>query len=430
MVLQIHNTEKPNPRIRLIRDCVDVGFPQGGVCSAKFWIIAFDPAIEIINSDGIFGQGFADDCAALIGGEDLNAMTLKMYADLNKLVTWGATCGLKFNPSKTVLLHFKNNAKRRQTSPKIIMNNQIIPPSKHTRYLGVEIDDELNWKQHISSKIEKCRNLMAIISANVRHNFGPKPKLVRWAYTGVVRPKLLHAFQAWANKITAKQIKSMKRLDRQTTTAMTPIRRSTPQASMEIMFDITPIELLIEHMGAASFIRTRPHLQPVADTPNGHLNTWAKIVDNLDQNEETDRVENTTTLNRPYNVNIVSLTNDTKKYIRHSEYTAYTDSSKIDGKTGHSTSSSILQQKQTEISCQIYKIPSRLAGVLYYFSFFYGAFFLFFDRQMAARNPVRREGGLSHGPFAGVKARGKNNSFKIYEALTPSKKRSRKSTRS
>ena len=32
-----------------IKTCVDTGFPQGGVCSAKFWIIAFDPAIQIIN---------------------------------------------------------------------------------------------------------------------------------------------------------------------------------------------------------------------------------------------------------------------------------------------------------------------------------------------------------------------------------------------
>ena len=339
-----------------IKTCVSVGFPQGGVCSAKFWIIAFDPAIEIINENGIFGQGFADDCAAMIGGDDLNTMVIKMNTTLNKLVTWGATCGLKFNPSKTVLLHFKNNTKRRQTSPNIKMNDQIILPSKHTRYLGVEIDDELNWRHHISSKIEKCRNLMAIISANVRHNFGPKPKLVRWAYTGVVRPKLLYACQAWANKVTAKQIKCMKRLDRQTTTAMAPIRRSTPQASMEIMFDITPIELLIEHMGAASFIRTRPHLQPFAETPNGHLKTWAKMVDNLNQGEETDMIENTTTLNRPYNINIVSLTNDTKKYIRHSEYTAYTDGSKIEDKTG----AGIIIFKQNEIIYrQSYSLPGR-----------------------------------------------------------------------
>ena len=339
-----------------VKTCVNTGFPQGGVCSAKFWIIAFDPAIQIINEGGLFGQGFADDCAALIGGEDLNDLTLKMNAALEKLVTWGATCGLKFNPSKTVLLHYKNNSKRRQNNSEIYMNGQAVMPSKHTRYLGVEIDDELNWKHHINTKIDKCRNLLAIISANVRHTYGPKPKLVKWAYTGVVRPKLLYACQAWANKINVKQIKGMKRLDRQTTTAMAPIRRSTPQASMELMFDLMPIKLLIDQMGAASFIRTRAHLQPFQDTSNGHLNKWAQIVDQLDIQGETDVIENTTTLNRPYNVNIASLTNDTKKYIRHSEYTAYTDGSKIDNKTGAGI---VIYKKNEIIYRQSYSLPDR-----------------------------------------------------------------------
>ena len=83
-----------------IKTCVNVGFPQGGICLAKFWIIAFDWAIEMINENGIFGQGFADDCAALIRGEDLNNMTIKLNTALDKLAKWGATCGLRFNPSK------------------------------------------------------------------------------------------------------------------------------------------------------------------------------------------------------------------------------------------------------------------------------------------------------------------------------------------
>ena len=130
------------------------------------------------------------------------------------------------------------------------------------------------------------------------------PKLVKWAYTGVIRPKLLYACQAWAHKLTTKQIKCKKKLDRLTTTAMVPIKRSTPQATLEIMFNLIPIDLLIEQLGAASFMRTKAHL------------------------------ENTIMLNRPYNVNIVSLTNDIKKYIRHSEYKAYTDGSNIDSKAG------------------------------------------------------------------------------------------------
>ena len=104
------------------------------------------------------------------------------------------------------------------------MNGQAITPSKHTCYLGVEIDDKLSWKYHIASKIDKCRNLIAIISANVRHTFGPKPKLFKWAYTGVTRPKLLYACQVFAHKITNKQNKCKKRLDQITATAMAPIR--------------------------------------------------------------------------------------------------------------------------------------------------------------------------------------------------------------
>ena len=40
----------------------------------KFWVIAFNPAIEIINRHHIVGQGYADDLAAVFGGskpEDL-----------------------------------------------------------------------------------------------------------------------------------------------------------------------------------------------------------------------------------------------------------------------------------------------------------------------------------------------------------------------
>lgn len=31
----------------------------------------------------------------------------------------------------------------------IQMSGQIIAPSKHNRYLGVEIDNELNWNYHL-----------------------------------------------------------------------------------------------------------------------------------------------------------------------------------------------------------------------------------------------------------------------------------------
>ena len=68
---------------------VGIGFPQGGVCSAKFWIIAFNEAIEIINEYGVTGQGFADDCGPMIGGDNTHEMHKSMQRMLNKLYHWG-----------------------------------------------------------------------------------------------------------------------------------------------------------------------------------------------------------------------------------------------------------------------------------------------------------------------------------------------------
>ena len=66
-----------------IKRTIATGFPQGGVCSAKFWAIAFDEAIEIINEYGATGHGFADDCCTLIGGNNLNQMMSRIQKVVN-----------------------------------------------------------------------------------------------------------------------------------------------------------------------------------------------------------------------------------------------------------------------------------------------------------------------------------------------------------
>ena len=53
-------------------------FPQGGVCSAKFWIIAFDEAAKILNSKGVTGELSADDGNGLVGGTDIEYMAQRL----------------------------------------------------------------------------------------------------------------------------------------------------------------------------------------------------------------------------------------------------------------------------------------------------------------------------------------------------------------
>ena len=192
----------------------NMGFPQEGVCSAKFWIIAFDEAAKILNSHGVTGELFADDGNGLIGGKDIDYMTQRLNRVCRDLSQWGQTCGLTFNASKTVVILFsKSNIEKKKYEDKklVKMDGIKIPFSETVKYLGVTLDSKISWKQHIENKTTACKKLMVMLNSNLRGMQAPKPKLSKWAYTGVVRPKLLYACMTWGSAInTLQQAKKLK----------------------------------------------------------------------------------------------------------------------------------------------------------------------------------------------------------------------------
>ena len=142
-------------------------------------------------------------------------------------------CGLTFNASKTVVLLFtKSSATRKKYEDKklIKMDGLQIPFSNTVKCLGVMLDNKLSWKQHVEAKTTACEKLMVMLNSNLRGMHAPKPKLSKWAYTGVVRPKLLYACITWGNSINTQQLKKLKALDRLAARATTTITRNTPQA--------------------------------------------------------------------------------------------------------------------------------------------------------------------------------------------------------
>ena len=145
------------------------------------------------------------------------------------------------------------------------MDGQQIPFSNSVKYLGITLDNKLTWKPHLEEKTTACKKLMVMLNSNLRGMHAPKPKLSKWAYTGVVRPKLLYACMTWGNSInTIQQLKKLKALDRLAARSTTTITRNTPQASMEIMIDLMPIALMIQKAGISAYIRPKkPTSHPI-----------------------------------------------------------------------------------------------------------------------------------------------------------------------
>lgn len=236
-----------------------LGFPQGGVCSAKFWIIAFDPAIQIINKYGIEGNGYADDCSALLSGNRIDRLTNKMQKRLNELTAWGATCNLSFNASKTVAMVFSRST--RVWNRFLTINGTRLPYANEVKYLGITLDKRLHWKAHIQPRIAKAKNLVLKLNSIAWSHWGPRPALMRWAYTGIVRPMLSYGALVWAHEINTNYTSDkLESLQRTALGLCARVPKSTPTSALEIILGVSPLPLFLEQIALKSLYRLHDQL--------------------------------------------------------------------------------------------------------------------------------------------------------------------------
>ena len=315
------------------------GFPQGGAASALFWTIAFDPAIEIINMDGINGNGYADDCVALLGGTTVSQLVPRIQSMLDILVAWGLTCGLHFNPQKTVAMVFSRSLK--EFDSHLVINGRDIPYSESARYLGIILDRKLYWNLHMLDKIKKAKAFLMKISNVTREIWGPMPHLMRWAYTCVVRPMVIYGCMIWAPALVGSYITKFRRLNRMAMNTYAPFPRSTPTRLVEILTDTFPLDLYVKKEGLCAFIRLRENLQltwPGFDntirTHNiSHRKFWIDLKTQLDLEDIISIPSDVCTFrpstNGDVNVILESFNGD-PIYLELADVNVFTDGSKSD----------------------------------------------------------------------------------------------------
>ena len=66
--------------------------------------------------------------------------------------------------------------------------------------------------------------------------YGPQPKMMKWAYTAIIRPKLSYGCHLWLQNTRYKNtITQLNTIQRYALLAMGPVHDHTPTAGMEII---------------------------------------------------------------------------------------------------------------------------------------------------------------------------------------------------
>ena len=134
---------------------------------------------------------FADD-SVLYGiisdAEDASVL----QKDLDTLGNWSLEWQLGFNADKCSVLRVHRS--RHPVEHQYTLHNKALKSVTHHKYLGVELDTTLSWKNHITEIIGKANRTLGF----VKRNLSRCPiEIKERAYLTLVRPKLEYAHSVW-----------------------------------------------------------------------------------------------------------------------------------------------------------------------------------------------------------------------------------------
>ena len=88
----------------------------------------------------------------------------QLREDLDKLLDWSETWQLHFNHGKCKALHFgRNNPKKKYS-----IGNTTLEVVREEKDLGVIVDDQLTFHEHIATAVKKANRMLGLIKSTLK----------------------------------------------------------------------------------------------------------------------------------------------------------------------------------------------------------------------------------------------------------------------
>ncbi|KFM71881.1 RNA-directed DNA polymerase from mobile element jockey, partial [Stegodyphus mimosarum] len=181
------------------------GVPQGSVLGPIFFNIYINDMPHPFNTKIL---KYADDTVALVESRNPQNAITNLQLSINIISKWCHQWKINLNPGKCSVILFRRYKTRMRVNTDIKINDSIINNPDSYKYLGVIIDKNLNFKEHISYILNKANAAFYSIYPIIGRKSKLNIKIKKMLYISLIRPILLYACPAWAiaNKTERKKL--------------------------------------------------------------------------------------------------------------------------------------------------------------------------------------------------------------------------------
>jgi hypothetical protein len=169
------------------------GVPQGSILGPTLFIIYINDIFTLRINGHV--QLYADDTALVYSEKDFSSLQRKMTMDLQTLLPWLERRNLLLNFDKTKFILFKRkNMNLANIFHTITINNRIICSVSEYDFLGLRIDENINWSPHISML---CSRISPTVGLLKKIRYSLNYSSLKMIYFAFIHTKLTYLLPIW-----------------------------------------------------------------------------------------------------------------------------------------------------------------------------------------------------------------------------------------